>query len=148
MGTEVTFAKSRDSTRAAELTRAQTYREFLDLLLKGGHDAIPRGRLALIARRAEISRSFFSEILKGQKSLTTRTFLKLCAALSLSKEDMQFFALLAAIECDDVRELHLRLAKSEVRHRLEEVRAKLLAKHAKSPARRTDKRICCDFGTG
>lgn len=96
------------------LLEVNNYREFIIKILCNGQESIPRGALAKLARKAEFSRSFLSEVLSGKKKLTLSSFKKISSALKLSNDLIQFFGFLVAEESEDFCRIYFNLSQEKV----------------------------------
>lgn len=114
--------------------KAKTYREFLSLLLRGGFEKIPRGRLSEMSFRAGFSsRSFVTEVLQGKKRLTSSSLAKIASALQIKGDSRAYFEALVAAEekCVhsdmQVRERKI-LSEADLNSRIEKLRIRILQK--------------------
>lgn len=80
------------------LSRVADYRQFIITVLSQGQAEPARGRLAQLARKSGLSRSFLTEVLKKQKRLTNDSVDRLADGLKLNATERKFFAALVAMD--------------------------------------------------
>lgn len=119
------------------LSRVVDYRQFILTVLGQGESGIARGRLAALARRSGLSRSFITEILKKRKRLTSDSVTRLANGLKLNSNERKFFEALVAIEVPN-SSLRLSKSKSDLIEEIESHRSKI---RQKSKSNRFKKKI-------
>ncbi len=113
--------------------KASSYRDFLLNILRCGEATLPRGHLSLFARNTKMPRSFFTELFKGKKRLSSRALSKVINSLKISGEEARYLTLLAAAEEPKIRELHFRISESEIIEKVDILRQRLLQKKKFDP---------------